>query len=81
MKTEKTPRCINLTSTTVVISFKDRAGDIIMERTLEIAVPSRVADRLAKVETSVEVIEARYELHTVLTRDKDMEITRYINPN
>ncbi len=81
MKTEKTPRCLNLTHTTIVISFKDGAGDIIMEKTVEIAVPSKVADRLAKVETSVEVTEARYELHSVFIRDKDMEIIRYNNPN
>lgn len=81
MKTEKTPRSLSLASTTVVISFKDAAGDIIMEKTLEIAVPSRVADRLAKIETSVEVIEARYELYKVFIRDKDMEMTGYNSPN
>ncbi len=81
MKIEKTPKFINSLSATAVISFKDDCGCTIMEKTVEIAVPPKVADRLAKVETSVQMTEARYELHSVFIRDENMEITSYNNPN
>lgn len=77
MKIEKTPKFINSLSATAVISFKDDCGCTIMEKTVEIAVPPKVADRLAKVETSVQMTEVKYELYSVLIRDKDMGIAGY----
>jgi len=77
----KTPKLINILSATAVISFKDDGGFIIMEKTVEIAVPTRVADRLAKVETSDQMTETQYELHKVFIRDKDMRVTGYDGPD
>ncbi len=80
MKT-KSQKILNVLSATVVINFMDEGGTIISTKTVEIPIPAKIVDRLAKLDTSVMIIEDRYELHTATIRNENMEIVGHYNPN